>query len=176
MELTWIDGAAITPQIRDCMSKIFLTSFTKAYLMLDKSLDEKELVTTLQTHFEDSMRCLEASASSKSLLLLCKAIKNNESTIVGFAIWSEENEQIYLRQCVVAVDYWHQGIGTLLVNTGFARSSPMLGTSVRSVYLKTRDFNIPAIALYKKIGFVVVTEDIPQDNNSRYLCMKKTIE
>ena len=65
---------------------------------------------------------VEAAASSKSLLLLCKTVKNNESTIVGFVIWSEENEQIYLWQCVVSVDYWHQGIGTLLVKAGFAHS------------------------------------------------------
>ncbi len=156
------------------MAALFVSSFATAYKQLDQSLDKQELERVLQTHFAEAMQHLEVSYQSH--LLIYKEAQGDNPTIAGFAIWSEEGDKLYLRQCAVSSQWWHKGVGSSLVTAGYAQTSPIMTASVTSVYLKTREFNVPAISLYKKLGFVEVGQEIVPESHIVYLILQKQLK
>lgn len=79
----------------------------------------------------------------KSGFISLVAIDSGE--VVGYIAASEILDEQYLDSLAVRSDYRGQGIATELMKSAF---DPQ-----KTVYLEVRESNLPAINLYKKLGF-----------------------
>ncbi|MCD7772117.1 MAG: ribosomal protein S18-alanine N-acetyltransferase [Oscillospiraceae bacterium] len=87
------------------------------------------------------------------------AVDNGE--VVGYIAASEILDEQYLDSLAVRADYRGQGIATSLMKEAFDEE--------KTVYLEVRKSNLPAIGLYKKLGFTQYAErrdyyDNPTEN------------
>ena len=81
--------------------------------------------------------------------------------VVGYIAASEILDEQYLDSLAVRTDYRGQGIATELMKEAFDKE--------KTVYLEVRKSNLPAINLYKKLGFAQYAErrdyyDNPTEN------------
>ncbi|MCD7732135.1 MAG: ribosomal protein S18-alanine N-acetyltransferase [Oscillospiraceae bacterium] len=79
----------------------------------------------------------------KSGFISLVAIDSGE--VVGYIAASEILDEQYLDSLAVRADYRGQGVATELMKSAF---DPQ-----KTVYLEVRESNLPAINLYKKLGF-----------------------
>ncbi|MCD7846474.1 MAG: ribosomal protein S18-alanine N-acetyltransferase [Oscillospiraceae bacterium] len=70
--------------------------------------------------------------------------------IVGYIAASEVLDEQYLDSLAVRADYRGQGVATSLMKAAFDPE--------KTVYLEVRKSNLPAINLYKKLGFTQYAE------------------
>ncbi len=76
-----------------------------------------------------------------------------ESTVTGFLIASEIASEWEIENIVIDPTSQRMNIATMLVQELIRKASEQNG---RCVYLEVRSQNIPALSLYRKIGFVLV--------------------
>ncbi|MCC8196705.1 MAG: ribosomal protein S18-alanine N-acetyltransferase [Ruminococcus sp.] len=79
----------------------------------------------------------------KSGFISLVAVDSGE--VVGYIAASEILDEQYLDSLAVRADYRGQGIATALMKSAF--------DTEKTVYLEVRESNLPAINLYKKLGF-----------------------
>ncbi len=115
---------------------------------------EKECFTA-EAWSEESLRYRLGKPGFISLV----AVDSEE--IAGYIAASEILDEQYLDSLAVRADYRGKGIATKLMKAAF---DPQ-----KSIYLEVRKSNLPAISLYKKLGFTEYAErrdyyDNPTEN------------
>jgi len=82
-----------------------------------------------------------------------------EGDIIGFAAWKHEdwNRRTVLWHLYVAAGYRGEGLGRTLVAAVIDRARE---TGMRCVWLETSSDNYPAIAFYRRLGFILCGLDM----------------
>jgi ribosomal protein S18 acetylase RimI-like enzyme len=85
------------------------------------------------------------------------AFATSDDTIVGAIAWTRSVTELDIDRLMVDVAVARQGIATELVRAAIATAGP------HTVRVTTGSDNVPAIALYRKLGFVRVGEHVVLD-------------
>lgn len=138
------------------MSQRLLDDLQIAFI--DKELaDEaiiKELYQVTEAGFNSnspwSIEHIRHTIESNSAIILVATLSDKK---VGFIVASETTFELDIYMVVVAEKYQQQRIGTQLFNhlIEYAKEK-----NIESIVLETRASNVPAIALYERVGFFKV--------------------
>lgn len=109
--------------------------------------------------------CLAEAWSAESLSKLCKsgdaavlaAYDADAEKAVGLVHCGFVLDEAHINNVSVAEEYRRQGIGSMLLCALFDEAKKR-GCTV--VFLEVRSSNMPAVTLYKKLGFTVLGEQI----------------
>ena len=83
---------------------------------------------------------------------------NNDAThpqVVAYVILRLIVDELHILKIAVTPPWRGQGIATWLLNQCFKRGAKR---GAKSIYLEVRTSNIPAVGLYQKLGFKVITK------------------
>ena len=110
--------------------------------------------------------------SSNHIIFLCETIKNNQTDIVGYAGASISYEQGDILSVCVSEQFRKRGMALILMDTllEFLKDK-----KVEQVFLEVEEDNIPAIKLYKKIGFNQISQRKNYYGNKTAIIMQKTL-
>ncbi|WP_410983130.1 GNAT family N-acetyltransferase [Bacillus cereus] len=81
-----------------------------------------------------------------------------ENKLIGFISFVNEGTIIDIHRLVISPDYFHRGIATKLLLHLFS-----ISPDTKKYIVQTGKANIPALSLYKKHGFIEVTDIILPD-------------
>lgn len=179
---------SVTENNRKDVMEMYQQSLYQSYYQLWKN-DESSFSSDILAHgdnpetairiFSEKIARLTVDEWAEFNLSSVMAYENNK--ITGFALYGKDNETInkdnisayYLHYLGTAPSCFQKGIGTELM---LRMLSDCQNKSIQSedkffeMKLHTRTFNTPAIGLYEKFGFSVLTNDITHGHNDKYLC------
>lgn len=186
----------VTEQNRIAICEMYRESLYKSYLALyqaDKKsfaediLEFKATANNAIDYYSERIARLTIKEWKENKLTSVIAFETKDSirSIVGFALFGEDNEikstkkdekHFYLHYIGVTPSNFKQGIGSQLLSKAIEHCRKTAIQAGRTFHIKlhTRKFNVPAINLYKKIGFTMQDNDFTHGHNENYICFSMT--
>ena len=121
-----------------------------------------QIVFELDSQYEMDKYSLENIKSSLEQESGFNLLVWSEGKAIAYASFNVVYDEVELLKIVVGKDFRRRGIAEKLM--GFAISN-LKTIDVHTMYLEVRKSNIPAISLYKKLGFEQINERLKYYND-----------